>query len=98
MICQRKDRNFLDENIAKTMSCSHPKSGRFIKGESGKSMHCGTCLPCLIRKSSEYHAYKKLVTNYRYMPGDKKSEVRNSCQLHDVLLFLLNSMIIQIFI
>lgn len=72
MVSQCQDRIFLDENIAKTMSCSHTKSGRFIKGESGKSMNCGTCWPCLIRKSSEYHSYGKLVTNYRYMSGDGK--------------------------
>lgn len=42
--------NLLNSNIANTMSCSHPDLGRYDK-DSAPS-HCGTCLPCVIRRAS----------------------------------------------
>lgn len=41
---------FLKNNLANTMSCSHPDVGR-CRGES-HTMHCGYCLPCVIRKAA----------------------------------------------
>lgn len=50
MIIECKNQEFLKGNIAKTMSCSHPDVGR-MRGES-ETQHCGTCLPCVIRRAS----------------------------------------------
>ncbi len=49
MIKSCKDTTFLANNIDMTMSCSHPEHSRY----AGMSpQHCGTCLPCVIRRSA----------------------------------------------
>lgn len=50
MIIECKDREFLQTILDKTMSCSHPDIGRY-QGMK-KTMHCGYCLPCTIRRAS----------------------------------------------
>ena len=50
MILECRDREFLQEVLDKTMSCSHPDVGRH-RGLK-KTMHCGYCLPCTIRRSA----------------------------------------------
>lgn len=50
MILECKDREFLQEIIDKTMSCSHPDVGRHWGMKT--TMHCGYCLPCTIRRAS----------------------------------------------
>lgn len=53
MMLECKDKDFLIANIGNTMSCAHPDVGRY-RGEHA-SMHCGYCLPCVIRQA----AFKK---------------------------------------
>ena len=53
MMLECKDRDFLITNVGNTMSCAHPDVGRY-RGEH-TSMHCGYCLPCVIRQA----AFKK---------------------------------------
>lgn len=50
MIIDCKNQEFIQENIANTMSCSHPDVGRH-RGET-HAMHCGYCLPCVIRQAA----------------------------------------------
>lgn len=50
MVLECKDRVFLQEILDKTMSCSHPDVRRH-KGMK-RTMHCGYCLPCTIRRAS----------------------------------------------
>lgn len=50
MILECEDREFLQEILDKTMSCSHPDVGRH-QGMK-KTMHCGYCLPCTIRRAA----------------------------------------------
>jgi hypothetical protein len=54
MIDKCKDKNFLKQHIAMTMSCSDPKKARW-QGQSPQ--HCGYCLPCLIRRASIKHGF-----------------------------------------
>jgi len=64
MIVESKNAAFLKQNIVNTMSCSHPDYGRY-KGEK-TSKHCGTCLPCLIRRAALKKAnYDVEESNYR---------------------------------
>lgn len=63
MIENCKSPNFLKDNISNTMSCSSPDRGRFIK--ESKPSHCGTCLPCLIRRASIKKAYGVDSSHYR---------------------------------
>ncbi|MEI6575092.1 MAG: Qat anti-phage system QueC-like protein QatC [Bacteroidota bacterium] len=63
MITECKAPEFLNANIAETMSCSHPDLGRYA-GDASPS-HCGNCLPCLIRRAAIEHAYQTDTSNYR---------------------------------
>lgn len=54
--------SLIKEFYTKTMSCSHPDNVRYL-GEI-KPMHCGTCLPCTIRRASIEYAYTKDTTDY----------------------------------
>ena len=63
MIENCKKPKFLKENIANTMSCSHPDQGRYNKEKVPS--HCGTCLPCVIRRASIEKAYGSDNSSYR---------------------------------
>ncbi|WP_281526618.1 Qat anti-phage system QueC-like protein QatC [Intestinibacter bartlettii] len=82
MIINCKDKEFLIDNMTKTMSCSHPDIGR-MKGET-VSCHCGYCLPCTIRRA----AIKKgnivdntLYRDYNYDSGKTAKMSLNSYKL-----------------
>ncbi len=62
MISECKNKQFLIDNIVNTMSCSHPDVGR-MRGES-ETQHCGTCLPCVIRRAAIKSAGIKDMTTY----------------------------------
>lgn len=61
MIDECKDKSFLRQHIAETMSCSDPKKARW-QGQSPQ--HCGYCLPCLIRRASIKHGFTTDSTPY----------------------------------
>jgi hypothetical protein len=63
MIVDCSSPEFLKTNIAKTMSCSHPDQGRYNKEKSPS--HCGSCLPCVIRRASIEKAYGFDSSSYR---------------------------------
>jgi hypothetical protein len=63
MIEECKDLNFLKINISETMSCSHPDVGRYAHDKHPS--HCGTCLPCVIRRAAIEYALQNDSSNYR---------------------------------
>jgi len=62
MLLECKDLDFIKANYIYTMSCSHPDQVRYIKDTKPK--HCGTCLPCTIRRASLLKAFKDDDTVY----------------------------------
>lgn len=62
MVEECKDRAFLGKTAADTMSCSAPTKGRWLKLAP---MHCGYCVPCLIRRASLLHGLGKDSTKYQ---------------------------------
>lgn len=50
MVLDNKERQGFLENMHKTISCSHPRNGRW-RGIT-QPQNCGYCYPCLIRQSS----------------------------------------------
>jgi len=68
MIEDCKRPKFLKENIASTMSCSHPDQGRYNKEKLPS--HCGSCLPCVIRRASIEKAYGYDNSSYRVQNFD----------------------------
>ncbi len=63
MLVNANDPNFLKENLNMTMSCAHPATGRFSKGNP--NFHCGYCVPCIIRRAAVNKAGFS-ETNYNY--------------------------------
>lgn len=62
MVAECTNQMFLNSTIAGTMSCSHPAQARFAR--LSPRAHCGTCVPCLIRKASIYAAWGQDATTY----------------------------------
>lgn len=82
MILSCKNLKFLIGNIFDTMSCSHPDQGRILKETEPR--HCGSCLPCVIRRASIERAGIKDCTNYRdtdYTAGPVSRINHNSYQI-----------------
>ncbi|OMP29244.1 ATPase [Bacillus sp. I-2] len=63
MIEECKNIDFLQNNLENTMSCSHPDLGRMQR--ESETSHCGTCLPCVIRRASIKKANIKDTSIYR---------------------------------
>lgn len=50
-----RDRTRAEALTAASVSCAHPNQGRFL--EPGRRQpHCGTCVPCIIRRAATQHA------------------------------------------
>lgn len=69
MILECLDRDFLNQHISETISCSHPENSRYQGREPG--LNCGYCVPCIIRQSAENKA-GNISTDYAI--GDVKQE------------------------
>ena len=52
MMTECKNKIFLSKHYPETLSCSHPDTSRYIKGTS-PGIHCGYCVPCIIRQAAE---------------------------------------------
>ncbi len=50
-----RDRPLAEALIGATVSCAHPNQGRFLE-PARREPHCGTCVPCIIRRASAQHA------------------------------------------
>jgi 7-cyano-7-deazaguanine synthase in queuosine biosynthesis len=55
MMIECLNKAFLQQHYSETLSCSHPDNSRFIKGTK-PGIHCGYCVPCIIRQSAEIAA------------------------------------------
>lgn len=78
MLLECKNLDFIKENYIYTMSCSHPDQVRYIKDTKPK--HCGTCLPCTIRRASILKAFNDDLTIYNdvsYKNNKAKTELKS---------------------
>lgn len=53
MLANATNQPLVRAGLSHTMSCAHPNAARFQGHGVG---HCGYCVPCIIRASSEHHA------------------------------------------
>lgn len=63
MVLECNNIELLKNNYTKTMSCSHPDVGRYDK--ESKTMHCGSCIPCIIRRAALLRGFTKDKTEVR---------------------------------
>jgi hypothetical protein len=50
-----RDRPRAEALIGATVSCAHPNQSRFLE-PARRQPHCGTCVPCIIRRAAAQHA------------------------------------------
>ena len=62
MLRASADQETLRRIIPKTMSCTHPESGRYAAKDP--TNHCGYCVPCIIRRAALTAASGKDPTKY----------------------------------
>ena len=80
MIAQCANRQLLDPSIAGTMSCSHPGANRFTM--KNPTLHCGYCIPCLIRRAAISSSLSNDPTPYAVtdlaqpLSGQRQSDLR----------------------
>ena len=82
MLLECKDHEFMVENLAHTMSCSHPDIGRMYSETEAR--HCGHCLPCVIRQAAILRAGIQDPSSYRdrqFTSGPNATMIRNSYNL-----------------
>jgi hypothetical protein len=50
-----RERRIAVDLAGASISCAHPNQSRFL-GSAQRQPHCGTCVPCIIRRASTQHA------------------------------------------
>lgn len=68
MLLECKKPLLIKQKYLNTMSCSHPDQVRYDKNP--EPLHCGTCLPCSIRRASIIKAYT--IDSSEYADGNFK--------------------------
>lgn len=79
MVLECKNQYLLQNNYIKTMSCSHPDLGRYNK--HSETMHCGSCIPCIIRRAALVNAFgsdETLVRDYSLTKSEVAKLNRNA--------------------
>jgi 7-cyano-7-deazaguanine synthase in queuosine biosynthesis len=84
MLLNCRNMDFLKNNLEKTMSCSHPDSGRVL-GET-TTRHCGYCLPCIIRRAAIMRAGFNDPSNYRYLSLKQNRTARLNLNSYNISL------------
>lgn len=65
MISECVNHSLLETAIPATMSCSHPSANRFT-GAKNPNIHCGYCVPCLVRRAAILASGIADSTSYAY--------------------------------
>jgi hypothetical protein len=65
MIVSCRDPGTTTEVANASVSCAHPNQSRFLPAKRRRN-HCGTCVPCIIRRAAMLHAGIDSETDYSY--------------------------------
>ena len=96
MVSECKNLSLLKENYINTMSCSHPDVGRYEK--ESEPMHCGSCIPCIIRRAAIFKGLGVDETKIRDNKLNKTeaAKLNKSAFLQKLRRFNENSAILEI--
>lgn len=64
MLDDAADRDWVIASAAETVSCAHPLADRFTGGPV-RRLHCGHCLPCIIRRAALHRVGADNAEDYR---------------------------------
>jgi hypothetical protein len=67
MLTSARDREFVGEWAPVTVSCARPTQARYQRDDDprAKRMHCGYCVPCIIRRAAMFAAGLDSADDYR---------------------------------
>ena len=96
MILECKNRGLLMANYINTMSCSHPDVGRYNK--ESKTRHCGSCIPCIIRRAAIFKGFGLDKTDIRDLKINKTeiAQLNRNAFLQKINTFNSNTSILEI--
>lgn len=96
MISECKNQKLLKAHYTDTMSCSHPDVGRYSK--ESEPMHCGSCIPCIIRRAAIFRGFGVDETKIRDSKLNKTeaAKLNKNAFLHKLNRFNENSAILEI--
>lgn len=96
MILECKNMTLLKNNYQNTMSCSHPDIGRYEK--ESEPLHCGSCIPCIIRRAAIFKGFNMDETKYRDSKLNKTevAKLNKNAFLQKINKFKKNSAILKI--
>ncbi len=84
MIKNCKNQKLLQETYTLSMSCSHPDIGRYKKLR--KPMHCGYCIPCIIRQAAINFGFGSDNTEYRDIPINSSDTKRVNYNAYNIFI------------
>jgi len=80
MVSNCRNQSVIRAGLKATMSCSHPSANRFTA--RNPNIHCGYCIPCIIRRSAIRASVKRDPTEYAFvdlsqpLKGQRGSDIR----------------------
>ena len=96
MVLECKNQELLKTNYVKTMSCFHPDLGRYSK--HSETMHCGSCIPCIIRRAALFNAFgedKTIVRDF-LLTKSEVAKLNKNAFLQKIRKFKKSSAILEI--
>lgn len=96
MILECRNKILLKNNYTKTMSCSHPDIGRY--GKESETMHCGSCIPCIIRRAALLKGFGEDKTKVRdfYLTKTEAARLNKNALIQKIMKFNEKSSIFEI--
>lgn len=84
MIKNCKNQSLLKRTYSFSLSCSHPDIGRYKKLQ--KPMHCGYCIPCIIRQAAIKFGFGYDDTEYRDIPINSSNIKRINYNAYNIFI------------
>lgn len=66
MLQQAKDRSWVIGNASLSLSCAHPTADRHLGSVGLERLHCGYCVPCIVRRAAMHHVGADDPDHYRF--------------------------------
>lgn len=86
MLAQCSNLSMIARGLRATMSCSHPGANRFAARDP--NLHCGYCLPCIIRRAAIRVSVRRDPTDYAFKDLSQPLSAKRGSDLRSVKIAL----------
>lgn len=82
MLENAKDKPWVIRNARLSLSCAHPTADRHLGPAGLARLHCGYCVPCIVRRAAMHHVGADSAGDYRFdvhggtLPPGRASDLR----------------------